>query len=247
MALGRAARGWTIAVVVVVVVTAVLVIVDAVVRASAQERIAENVEAQLPDGVTGDVTAEIGGFSVLWQSIVGTAERVELHARELTVDGAPIAVDVVGTDVPLDQTKPVGRITGTITVDEASLNTLAVGQGVDGGFTLGDGSVGYDGEIEFLGFPIRYSATATPEAAGDRILLRPTAVEAGAGGASIDLSGIADRILGGDPFTVCTAEYLPEGVEVADVAVAPGSVVIGLEASGLVLDEAHLAARGSCD
>ncbi|MRG61723.1 DUF2993 domain-containing protein [Agromyces sp. CFH 90414] len=247
MALGRSARGWLIAGGVVVVVAGGLVLADVLVRTAAEQRIAEAVEEQLPDGVSGDVNAKVGGFSVLLQSLGGRAEQVELHAPELVVDGAPMVVDVVAHDVPLDLAQPVGRIDATIRIDEASLNTLAVAQGVPGGFTLGDGVVGYDGTVEVLGIPFRYSATAEPEAAGDRVLLRPVSVEVGAGGATIDLSQVTDRVLGGDPLTVCTAESLPEGVEVSGVTASPGVAEVRLEATGLVLDEEHLSARGSCD
>ncbi|WP_350347157.1 DUF2993 domain-containing protein [Agromyces sp. G08B096] len=246
MAVARAARGWIIAGIVLAALAIVLVVADFGVRAAAEDRLESEVEAALPEGVSGEVQARVGGFSVLAQLIVGRAEQVELSAPELVVDGAPMSVDVLAQGVPLDLSQPVDRIDATIRLDEDALNTLALAQGVPGGFTLGDGVVGYDGSVEVLGIPIRYSATAEPEAAGDRVLLRPVGVEVGAGGATIDLSRVTAAVLDGDPLTVCTAESLPAGVEVAAIAVSPDDAVVRLEATGLVLDEAHLEQTGTC-
>jgi hypothetical protein len=242
----RARRGLLVAGIVLLVLIAVIVIADLVVRSIAQTTVAQAVEDELPEQVSGEVTAEIGGFSVLAQLIAGTAERVELTAPELLVDGTPIAVVVVATGVPLDFAQPVGRIDAEVRIDQASLDELALTQGVVGDLTLGDGVVGYTGSLEILGFPVEYRATAEPEAAGDRVLLRPVGAEVTAGGASLDLSGAVDAVLGGDPVEICVADRLPEGLALESIEVTTGEAVLHLGGSGLILDEEHLAQTGSC-
>jgi hypothetical protein len=242
----RAARGFLVAGVVLLVLVAIVVVADLVVRSIAQTTVAQAVEDELPPQVSGEVTAQIGGFSVLAQLIAGTAEQVELSAPELLVDGTPIAVDVVATDVPLDLSQPVGRIDAELRIDQASLDQLAVAQGVVGDLTLGDGVVGYTGSLTILGLPIEYRATAEPEAAGDRVLLRPVGAEVTAGGASLDLSGAVDAVLGGDPVEICVADRLPAGVSLQSIDVTTDEAVLRLGGTGLILDEAHLTQTGSC-
>lgn len=243
---GRAARAWIIVIVLVAALAALVVIADVVVRNVAEQRVAEQLEQNLPDGVEGEVHVTIGGFSVLAQYLSGSMDRVELSAPELSVLGAPIAVDVVATDVPPGLDGPVGHVTATLDADEASINRLIEIPDVQGEVVLGDGTVGYSDTARFLGIPIEYSATARPVAAGEQVLLEPVGVEVGAGGGAIDVSGFVDRLLGDDPIPVCVAEYLPAGVEVQQITVEPGTATVALEASGLSLDEASLATRGSC-
>lgn len=242
----RPGRVWAILAVLVVVLAALLVVADLVVRSIAEQRFGEQIRANLPEGVDGEVDVTIGGLSVIAQYLSGTMERVEFSAPELDVNGAPVAVDVVGEGVPVDLASPVARIAGTITADEASLNRLVAVAGVEGGFTLGDGVVGYAGTLELLGLAIDYSVTARPTAAGGSVLLLPEGVDVGAGGDAVDVSGLVDRLLGEDPLVICVAEYLPEGVDVHDLAVTPDAVTVELRAQELMLDEASLARTGTC-
>ncbi|MEV1130810.1 DUF2993 domain-containing protein [Agromyces sp. NPDC049794] len=241
-----AGRVWGTLAVLVVVLAALLVVADIVVRNIAEARFGEQIRANLPEGVDGEVDVTIGGLSVIAQYLSGTMDRVELSAPALNVNGAPVAVDVVGEGVPVDLAAPVARIAGTITADDASLNRLVAVAGVEGGFTLGDGVVGYAGTLELLGLAVDYSVTARPTAAGDSVLLQPEGADVGAGGDAVDVSGLVDRLLGDDPLTVCVAEYLPDGVDVHDLVVTPGAVTVELRAQDLMLDEASLARTGTC-
>lgn len=244
--LSRAARVWIVVGVVLAVVVALVVVADIVARDIAEQRVAEEIEANLPDGVDGDVSVTIGGFSVIGQYLSGTMQHVELDAPELTVEGAPLAVSVVAEGMPVDLASPVDRLTATITADADSINQLITVAGVETGLTLGDGTVGYEGRVEIFGLPITYQVTATPVAAGDSVLLEPEGVEVGAVGASIDVSGIVERLLGGDPLEICIADRLPEGVELESIAVAPGAAAIRLQADGVVLDATSLEQKGTC-
>jgi hypothetical protein len=242
----RAARIWITVVAIVIALVALVVVADIVVRNVAEARFAEEIEANLPDGVEGDVGVTIGGFSVIAQYLSGSMDHVELSAPELVVDGTPIAVDVVGEGVPVDLAAPVEHLTATLEADEAAVNRLISVQGIEGDLAFGDGTVGYSGSTRFLGLRIDYSVTAEPTAAGDTVLLQPVGVEVGAGGGSLDVSDIVERLLGDDPVPVCVADRLPEGVEVQQITVEPSGATVVLEANGLRLDEASLATTGSC-
>lgn len=243
----RAGRTFFIVAAIVVVIGALCVVAEIVVRNIAERQVAEEIERGLPPGVEGDVDVTFGGVSVIAQYFTGTMEQVSISAPEATVLGSPIAVDLVATDVPVEQGAEIGRVDATLVAPEETVNRFVELQDIPAGVTLGEGTVGYDGTLEVLGLPIEYSVTAEPEAAGDTVLLRPAGVEVAAGGGSIDVSGLVDRLLGGEPYPVCVAEYLPEGVEVNDVTVSPGELSVGIEASGIAYSPETLETRGSCD
>jgi len=242
----RAARVWITIVVIVVALVALVVVIDFVARGIAEQRVAEEIQGNLPAGVEGDVDVSIGGFSVIAQYLSGTMEQVTLTAPDLDVEGASADVTIVAQGVPVDLATPVRQLDAVIDIDEQSLNQFVEGAGIEGGLTLGEGTVAYDGQLKFLGIPIDYTVTAQPTAAGDTVLLEPTGVEVGAGGGSLDVSGIVDRLLGEGPVEVCVADRLPEGVEVESIAVAPGTARLGLTAQGITLDAATLQQTGTC-
>lgn len=245
--LGRGGKIGIVVASVVVGLAAVAIVADVVARGIAEDRVAEEVRQNLPAQVSGDVDVTIGGFSVIAQYLSGTMDEVVLSAPDLEVDGAPIDVQVALSQVPVDLETPVGHLAATLSADEAALNRLIDVPGATGEVTLGDGTVGYEGSVEVLGFPVGYQVTATPTAAGDRILLEPVGVEVGAGGGSIDVSGLVQRLLGDDPVPVCVAEHLPAGIEVGSVAVAPGAVRIDLEGDDVLLSGDAMSTTGSCD
>lgn len=243
----RTTRVWITVVAIVAVLAALAVVADVVARGIAERRFGEQIRMNLPEGVDGEVDVSIGGFSVIAQYLTGTMEHVELSAPELEVNGTPVAVDVVGEGVPVDLASPVASITGTITADEDALNRLVSVPGVNGAFTLGDGTVGYAGTIEVLGFSLDYSATARPTAAGDTVQLVPEGVELESGVGVVDVSVAVNRLLGDDPIAICVAQYLPEGVQVSSIEIDPGVATVVLAANGFTLDEQSLATKGSCD
>ncbi|WP_173921986.1 DUF2993 domain-containing protein [Agromyces sp. Marseille-P2726] len=242
----RAARAWITVLVMLAVLAGLVVAADLVVRNVAEQRVAEQLEQNLPAGIEGDVKVRLGGFSVIAQYLAGSMDHVELSAPELMVNGVPIAVQVDARDVPPALDAPVGRATATIEADEAAINALIEIPGVQGDVALDTDAVAYSDTVRLLGLPIEYTVTARPMAAGDTVLLEPIGVEVGAGGGAIDVSGLADRLLGDDPVPVCVAGYLPEGVEVRQIVVEPDAATVTLGAAGLSFDEQSLSTLGSC-
>lgn len=247
--LGKAGLAWIIAGGVVVLLAIGFVVGDSAVRANAERDLAQQIENGFPENVTGDVTAEIGGFSVIWQYLTGTVESIELHAPELAIDGNPIAVSIDAVGVPIDRSKPLSSVHGTVVASETSLNALVDLPDVNGDFTLNDGLVGFDGTLEVLGFDLSYGVSASVEAAGDRVLLTPTAVQIGGGDNSdgLDLSGLANGLIGDDPIEVCTAQYLPDGLQVSNVDIDGREIELTLAASDLLIGDDPLNQRGACD
>ncbi|HYI31840.1 MAG TPA: DUF2993 domain-containing protein, partial [Glaciibacter sp.] len=171
-----AKRRWVVALVVSAVLVAVLVVaffvVDAGLRSYAEDRVEAEFADNLPEGATGDIEVSIGGASVIAQYLHGSFDRVELDAPTFAVGGVPAAVHVVASGVPVDRTKPVRDVTGTVDLSEESVNALLASGGTTGNaeLTLGTGEVKYSGTLPVLGLEIGYEATATPSTSADSLL-----------------------------------------------------------------------------
>ena len=229
-----------------VVVVVILVIADVAVRAYAEQRVSDEIEKSLPSDIQGQVHTHIGGFSVIQQYLSGTVPRVELDAPRVVVTGAPLRAKVVATGVPADFSKPISEATGTLSISQDSLNKLVQIPGATGDITLNDGTIGYDGSIDLLGLPVGYTVTATPEAAGDQVLLTADKASLKTGAGNVNLDRLLQSLTSQGPFPVCAAQYLPEGVKVSDIQVTPGRATVTLTASDFVLDEKFLGSKGSC-
>lgn len=259
MARRRRGRGLIVAGVLVVALVGVFFVADAVLRSFAQNRAQTEIAERLPANVTGDVAVAIGGFSVIGQYLTGSFDRVDLTAPELTIDGATAAVHIRATGVPVNTTKPIGHVAGTIDLDEAALNTLLQasqeqdsaesGGPIQAGATelkLGAGEVTYAGSVSVFGFELGYQATAAPSTTADSLLLTATGAEVSSGIGSLDASGLLHLILGEKPVTICVAQYLPQGVTLTGVDVTAERARIKLESSTLMLTEQSLTTQGSC-
>jgi Uncharacterized protein conserved in bacteria len=237
---------WVVGVLVVLV--GLFFAADAILRQVAQGIVAGQVQQQLPKGIDAhNLSVQIGGFSVIGQYLGGSFQSVELSSPRVTVDGSPIAVRVIATDVPLDFTKPVGHISGTLRAGQTSLNQLVQVPNTSSTILLGDDTVGLHGTAKLIGIPVDYTATVTPSLAGNGMLeLAPGDVKVTALSTSVDLTSLAERILGDKPLPLCVAQYLPQGVDVAGIDVSKGIAEARVEASGIVLDQKTFDSRGSC-
>ncbi len=247
-----AKRRWIIAIVIIVISVLALVgayfIVDPILRSYYENQVKQEITGNLPEGVTGDVEVTIGGASMIGQYLVGSFERVDLRAPALVVDSVPAFVHIVATDVPVDTSRPVGAVKGTIDLTQQALNDIfdLAGNAGDAELVLRAGEVGYTGTITLFGIRIDYLASATPTAEGDRLVLTPQGAEVTTGIGTLDVSGIVQRIVAERPITICVAQYLPDGVELTGVNVTPDRARITLESSTLMLTQESLTTLGSC-
>jgi len=251
----RPARRLLVTLLVLLVLVGVFFAVDAGLRSYAQNRVADEIDAGLPAGVTGDVDVTIGGTSVIVQYLTGSFERVELTAPALSVNDVPASVSIVATGVPTDTTQPIEFVDGTIDLDQAALNSLlqtaltdadADPAARDAELELGTNQISYAGELSIFGLSIGYQATATPSVTADSLVLTPTDAQVTSGAGSVDVSGLVDLALGSTPISLCVAGYLPQGVTLSDVQTTPERARITLESSTLTLTEQSLTTLGTC-
>lgn len=228
------------------VLVAVFFIVDGIARGVAERRVAEEIVAQLPTEVVASPTVQIGGTSVIAQYLGGSFDDITVSAPDAVIDGIPADVTVHASGFPVDTSQPVGTVTGTVTLDEAALNSLVERSAPNSAVQLGAGELSYAAEASFFGFSVGYRVTGELQAAGDRVLVTPTGAEVTSGAGNLDLSALVQMIIGSEPISICAAQYLPAGVEVSDITVTPGSATVRLEAHQLVFDENTLGTLGSC-
>lgn len=243
-------RPWVPVVIVLgvlVVLVGVFFIADTIVRGIAEQRVAAQIEQNLPDTVDADVAVSIGGTSVIVQYLAGSFERVELSAPEASVEGVPLDIEITADAVPVDSSKTVGNVVATITIDQAGAQALAASAGLPGALTLGDAEIGYASEISALGITVPYDFTVAPSTTPDSVVLTPTSVNVDAGFFGvIDLKAFVTGLLQGDPPSICIAQYLPQGTQLDGVRVTSGAATAELSSTTLRLDADSLQTLGSC-
>jgi hypothetical protein len=233
---------WVVGIVVVLGV--LLVVADFVTRAYAEGRVSDEIESRLPAGVEGEVDVTIGGGSFLAQLASGRIDQVDLDAPSLVANGVPFSAHVTATGVPTDLSKPIEHATGTFSLDQAAVDTVvSLPEGAS--LVLGDGTVSFDQTGEFLGIQLGYTVTGTVTAEGAGVRIQPTGAELTQGSNALDVSGLLDRLVG-SAITVCTAQYLPDGVSLDSLDVTPSQATVVATLDDFVLDDSTLSTLGTC-
>lgn len=246
----RRRRRWPIVLVAVLLVLAALVVVaalvaDRVVRDRAEREIERQVAANLPDGVTGRVAADVDGAWVLPQLAAGEFDHVTLVSHGLRVQGAPAAATVQLYGVPVEG-GTIGQATADLRVGQAAFRDIPALTRVHASDPVfGDGTVSTTVTQQFLGVPLRIRVVLQPRTADQTVLLDPVDATLTAGPASVPATAIVQQLLP-DGVTVCAASYLPKDVTMTYLRPRRGSVTVGLSAFQVDLDRLGSGERGSC-
>lgn len=242
----RALRRALLSVGVVVVAVGLFFATDAVVRQIAVNMTRDQIEKSLPSDVTAkNLSVTVDGFSVIAQLMTGRLEKVELRSSDVRVQGNRVSASVVARGVPLDSSKPVQQIEGTMVIGQDAVNAfvdLPNGTTV----TLRRNEVGLKGTGQILGIDVGYTASVSPVLQnGDTVVLTPVSVSVSAGGGAFDVTRFAKDLVPSS-IPICVAQYLPKGVEATGLAVHDRSATVAVSARDLALDERSLQSRGSC-
>ncbi|GAA4738144.1 hypothetical protein GCM10025783_05840 [Amnibacterium soli] len=244
---GRRALLITLIVLVVLAVLAVIafVIGDRVFRSTAEAQIEQTVSQSLPDGVTGKVTAKIGGSSALLQYLHGSFDDVTLTSQSLRVAGAPASAVVHVAGLPV-KGGTVDRATASFVIGQAAFKDVpALRNAGATAPTLGNDSVATTLTRKVLGLDVKVGVRLKPSLSGQTVHLRPTSATLTAGPATIPATAIVQQLLP-NGVSVCAASYLPRGIDVTSVRVRTGEAVVGLVANGVDLNTLESAPTGSC-
>lgn len=242
----RAQRAVLWSVGVALALVALFFVTDAVLRQVAQNVVRDEIQKALPSDVTAkDLSVKIDGFTVIGQLITGRFEKVELDSADVRVQGNPLRASVVARGVPIDTTKPVHRVEGTVEISQHSVNGL-VSLPNETTVILNHNAVGLKGTGQILGIDVGYTATVAPTLQnGDTVVLTPLSVSVTAGGGAFDVTRFAKDLVPSS-IPICVAEYLPKGVDATGLDIDKRSARVSVASDGLVLGGDSLQKRGSC-
>ncbi|KAB1657331.1 DUF2993 domain-containing protein [Pseudoclavibacter chungangensis] len=231
--------------VVLACIIAGLVLVDVGARLFVQWRISQSVEESMPEGTSGEVQTSVGGFSALWQLANRHFDHVQLHAPQLAVAGITIDATVDAYGVSVADGVGVEQLTGSVTLSQDSLNALVPVPGATGGIVLGDGDISYATAVDFLGTSYTIDVAAQVHVEGDRLIVQATKLQLVGGPVNFDATSILPNA-STVTVPICSASYLPPGIHLSGVEIAPGTLTVRVTATTIALDEQTLSQRGTC-
>ncbi|MHA6668832.1 LmeA family phospholipid-binding protein [Homoserinimonas sp. A447] len=133
----------------------------------------------------------------------------------------------------------------SFSLDAESILALAGGTDAASGLQFADGVMTKVGTVAFLGLEIGYTVTLEPSVEGGAIVLTPTAVEANADNASVDLSQLID--LSALTVRACAASRLPESLDLTSVEVVGSELHFAVSGQEVPVNLSELRTRGSCE
>ena len=252
----RPRRGLAVAAVVLLVLIVLIVIgyfvAERMVRDDAETTVRDQVSAGLglPNG--DGVEIDLGGGSLLLQSLSGAIDDARINIPALDVEGLRGSAVVTASKVPLDSEQPVGGLAITFAVPEAEVGSLADrfgGSEVDAVMLEGDG-IRVATRLTALGVEIPLLVSFAPSAVDGDIVLTP--VDVVAAGQRLTVDELQAGLFGGlvgtelDAQKFCVASAFPDALELVDVRVDGKQLLLDLDGDGAVLGGDALAARGVC-
>lgn len=222
-----------------------IVIADVAARAFVQWRIEQSVREAMPQDVSGDVHAQVHGFSALWQLANREFEHLTLTVPQLRAGELTLSARLDGYGVALLDGGGIEQLRGSVTFPAESVRALVHLPGTVTELRLGEGTISYDTEVNLLGRSMGVSVDASVMSQGDRLIVSAQSVRLHGSGIDVD----ATQWAGGPSaltIPICSAEHLPAGVRLTDVSVRPEGITVMLSAQSVSLDEATLASRGTC-
>ena len=161
----RRTRPGIIAAIIVIAVVVLLVVVEIVARVLVGRITAQEVEQQLPDGLSADVSAAATGTCVTCELLGGSLSGIHVTSDDVTFGDVTGAASVDAHDVKLGSPITVGSLDGSIGIDEDELNALlqevAAQSGIEiHSIELRDDGISYGTEVEVFGETVGLSNPA---------------------------------------------------------------------------------------
>ncbi|MFT3798543.1 LmeA family phospholipid-binding protein [Microbacterium sp.] len=248
---------WIVALVVVAALAACAWVVGeyiarGIVERTIREQLIENLNLPADQQIDVDVPG-----AILPQLIAGSLGQVTVSSDDVPLggadSGAALAADVriVVDDVPIRGGVDWSSATGTITIDEAQLNTLL---GTIDGFpidtvTLDPPDVGISMELQLWALTVPVGVDLTPTVDNGELVLTPQTLRVA--GAEVEASALVDQF-GAIATTVirdwhvCIAQYYPAGVTLTGVEVTRDGLTATVEIDSAILRDAAAQATGTC-
>jgi hypothetical protein len=182
---------------------------------------------------------------VLLQYLRGSFSDVEVSSPQLTVNGVPARVEMTGTGVAPDMSKPVPSLTGSIGLTPKTVASIANVPGASAPPTFGSGGMTFTGTQSVDGAPVPFEVTMTPSLANGTLTLTPTKATVTKAPAGLDPTVVTGPLMALKP-SACVASYLPGGATPTGTKVTTKALELGFSAKNVKLSSTLLASRGSC-
>jgi hypothetical protein len=199
------------------------------------------------------VDVDFGPGSVILQAARGSINDVTIRVDTVILGDVTGRAVLTASSVPLDQTKPIGRLGVVVTISEDQLGKLAPflsGYGLRT-IELGDGVIRIGADFSVLSFAAPVSVDLVPAAVGGAIRFDPKTISLGGSTISVaDLrsspifGSVAADLLRSRNF--CVANYMPKALTLNDVRVVGSNLVLTINGDGTALADPNLSVLGAC-
>lgn len=209
---------------------------DAIVRMDMERVAREEIAVALQLDDPSEVDAEVTGGSAILQLLLGSVDHVVITVQDLDLGVADGTFHAEIYDLPTNPLTPIPRVYSYVSLDHESVVQLT-GDFVEAPLidvTLEPPALRVELEGELQGRAMPVTVVVEPVTRGSRIVLVPQRIEVGA--LTLEPSAFEERY--GVPTSAlfdqtgfCIADSVPTTMEIADVRVSNGAVllVFGIE------------------
>lgn len=205
-------------------------------------------QLSLPADQEVDVVVE---GAVLPQLIRGTLEDVTVSSDDVELDAFVGDVTVHAQDIAIRGEAAAREATATVVLDLDQLRTLlsTIQDFPVESLGLAQPDVTMTTEFRLFGAAVPIGIALTPSAVDGDIVLTPASLqladtELTAEQLSERFGRLTDSVL--RDYTICIAQYIPAGVELASIAVTGDQVTAELDVDGAIVSDPALQETGVC-
>ncbi|MEO7148106.1 MAG: DUF2993 domain-containing protein [Terrimesophilobacter sp.] len=262
----RKRRRRTITVAVIVGVLLVLgigaIFLDNWARQQVADFVATKIQQSFNLKADDPVTVDVAGFSVLGQLATGTLNEVSADINDVPFGDLRGHVHVTLTDIPIDETQPVGELRAEFRMTESTVaelvqtlstsavtNVELVEPEIRLGTKINTPRISLFG-VTIPSIPLALAVGLEPKAADGQLSFAPTSVEVNGAASTVDklrsrYGSLVDAVLA--PKLICIAQWLPKPLKFDTASVHGKELVLTFSATQQVLSTAAFGVRGSCN
>lgn len=247
----RRGRGVIALVIVVVLLIVAVVVVNAISRSVVEGIIRDKVRSSLDIPKSTPVKVTVGGGSVLLQALHRKLDQVDISADAVAIGSFSGGASLKLAGLPLDQSKPVGRLNANFVVNDTQLKLLLTRE-VDlpvSTVAVDDGTVRVGSKVRVLGFDIPVGLRFTPGAEDGKLLLTLKTVEfknlvITPAKFKDTLGFIVNPLI--KTRHICVASGIPKALTLDHVQVEGNELHFGVTGTNVTLDSSLMSEKGTC-
>jgi hypothetical protein len=236
-------------VIAIVLLIAAFFIVDRVVRSYAEGQIKEQVATAFDLPSTDPINVDLGDGSLILQAATGSISDATITIDPLTLDGVSGAVTISASNIPLDTSKPIEKLTVDVSIPtssvESKISSIPLFSPLNPKVAIDGKQVVVSGAFSLFGLPVPVSVTLTPGVKDGE----PTfAIDSGTlRGETVSVDAVETFLPGLSKLTgasLCIADALPKPLVLTDLTLTGDTAVYTLTGDGASINS--LSEKGTC-